>query len=127
MGVQFGRKLLAVSGLLIFTPLLSLGTAEGQRPTGSLAGTLTDSHSAPLENVTVTLRNVATGAAITARTSRGGRYSFLDLAEGEYTLSASGPRGIGEVGGIEVSPGHVSRVQSAIEFAGLPPTSVDRV
>jgi len=88
-----------------------------QRMTGSLAGKLTDTRSAPLENVTITLRNAATGSEISEKTSRGGRYRFQSLAEGEYILSATGPQGSGEVGGIFVSPGHESHVQAVIEFA----------
>ena len=87
-----------------------------QQLLGTVTGKLTDTHSSPLENVSVTLRNIATGAAITSTTSRGGRYSFKDLAGGEYTLAASGSQGDGEVGGIVVSPGHESRVQAVIEF-----------
>ena len=117
MEVQFGRKLLLASGLLIVIVLLTPGRAGGQRPTGSLTGTLTDTHSAPLEHVTLTLRNVTTGFAASAVTSHGGRYGFQGLSEGEYTLSASGPAGSGQVGGILVSPGHMSRVQTVIDFA----------
>jgi len=116
MGVQLERKLLAVSGLVIAALLLST-SAGAQGRTGSVAGTLTDTHSAPLEDVTVTLRNVVTGSAVTAKTSHGGKYGFRDLAEGEYTLAASSGAGTGEVDGIVVSPGHISRVRTVIEFA----------
>jgi len=116
MGVQFGRKLFVVSGLLIVISLLSPGRSGAQKLTGSLAGKLTDTHSTPLENVTVTLRHVVSGSAISGVTSRGGRYRFHDLAEGEYTLAAYGPRGSGEVSGILISPGHVSHVQTVIDF-----------
>lgn len=116
MGVQLGRKPFAASVLLAVAALLPPGTGA-QQLTGSLAGTLTDSHSAPLKDVTITLRNAITGSAVTSKTTRGGRYSFRDLAQGEYTLAASDGRGTGEVGGIVVSPGHVSRVQTVIEFA----------
>ena len=117
MGARFGRKLIRVGGLLLAVGVLSAVCGEAQGPTGAVAGTLTDTRSAPLENVSVTLRNVATGSAVSAVTSRGGRYGFKGLAVGEYTLAASGPRGSGAVGGIVVSPGHVSRVQTVIEFA----------
>jgi hypothetical protein len=66
--------------------------------------------------VAITLRNLATGAEITAKTSHGGRYSFRDLEQGEYTLATSGPGGKGAVGGITVSPGHESHVQAVIDF-----------
>jgi hypothetical protein len=116
MGLLFPRKPLTVLMLLMIASTLLLGRANGQQAPGALTGSVTDSHSSPLENVTVTLRNVVTGAATIASTSSGGRYSFKDLAAGEYSLLASGPLGTGEVSGIMVSPGHVSRVQAVIEL-----------
>ena len=124
MEMQFGSKQLAVCGLLIVVGALLPFRAFAQLPTGSLTGTLTDAHSDPLGNVTVTLRNVVTGSSISAITSRGGRYRFQDLAEGEYTLIASSNQGSGQVGGIVVSPGHKSRVQAVIEFGGSRKASV---
>jgi hypothetical protein len=117
MGVLFRRKPLALLVLLMVASMLTLCGAHGQQPSGSLSGRLTDAHSLPLQNFTVTLRNVATGEAITSTTLRGGKYSFHDLAEGEYTLAASGSLGIGEVSGIMISPGHESRVQAVIDLA----------
>jgi hypothetical protein len=116
MGVQFGTKLLAISRLLVVAVALSPCCAVAQEPTGSLTGRLTDTHSAPLENVNITLRNVITGSATRATTSRGGKYNFTNVPQGEYTLAATGPLGTGQVGGIVVAPGHESRVQTAIEF-----------
>ena len=117
MGVQFGPKLLAATGLLLVAAALSQSPAVAQEPRGSVAGTLTDTHSVPIENVNITLRNVATGFTINAKTARGGKYKFTNLAEGEYALAATGSWGTGEVGGIVVAPGHESRVQTAIELA----------
>jgi len=57
MGVQFRRRLLSVAGLLFAVGMLSTGFGEAQRPTGSLVGLLTDTHSAPLENLPVMARN----------------------------------------------------------------------
>ncbi|MBS1805325.1 MAG: carboxypeptidase regulatory-like domain-containing protein [Acidobacteria bacterium] len=105
-----------MTGLLIFAATLSSRVAA-QQMTGSLTGVLTDTHSAPLENVSITLRNLLTGSVIEDKTSRGGRYSFHGLAGGEYILAATGPQGSGEVGGIVVSTGHESHVQAAIELS----------
>jgi len=125
MGVQLRRKLLTVLGLLMFVGALLQCRAGAQEPTGSLAGILTDTHSTPLQNVVVTLRNVITGSAISSTTSRGGRYRFPDLVEGEYTLAASSNQGSGEVSGIVISPGHESHVRAAIEFVVSPKASVN--
>ena len=84
---------------------------------GSLAGKLTDLHSAPLDGATVVLRNEATGAEARATTARNGTYRFTGLDSGEYTLEAdSAQLGTGRVEGIFVSAGHEARVQTAIQF-----------
>ena len=84
---------------------------------GSLAGKLTDLHSAPLDGVTVVVRNEATGAEARATTARNGTYRFTGLDSGEYTLEAESPQlGHGSVEGIFVPAGHEARVQTAIQF-----------
>ena len=84
---------------------------------GSLAGKLTDLHSTPLDNVTVVVRNEATGAEARATTARNGTYRFTGLDSGEYTLEAESPQlGHGSVEGIFVPAGHEARVQTAIQF-----------
>lgn len=96
----------------------TLCCACAQQPagTGSLAGKLTDAHSSPLENMTVTLRNAANGATVQTTTAHGGRYRFSALVQGEYTLTATDPRGTGQVNGIYVAAGHEAQVQTAIEL-----------
>ena len=101
---------------------LSMGWARLRRkPDGALTGKLTDLHSAPLEGVTVVVRNEATGAEARATTARNGTYRFTGLDSGEYTLEAESPQlGRGQVEGIFVPAGHEARVQTAMEFE-LPP------
>ncbi len=108
----------ARTALLLIAGVGTFGCAYAQQPaaTGSLTGKLTDAHSSPLENVTVTLRNAATGAAVQTTTAHHGRYRFTALAQGEYTLTASGPSGTGQVNAIYIASGHESQVQTAIVF-----------
>jgi hypothetical protein len=118
---RFWKMPLTIPALLIAC-LGSLCCAQALPSlTGSLAGKLTDSHSVPLENVALTLRNAATGVEQHATTARGGRYRFTGLAEGEYTLTATGPRGRGGVDGIFVAAGHEAQVQTALDFVPLRP------
>ena len=70
----------------------------------------------PLDNMTVTLRNAVTGAEVRTTTARGGRYHFIGLAQGEYSLTATGPSGSGKVDGIFVAAGHAQHVQTAIDL-----------
>jgi hypothetical protein len=98
-----------------------MGWAAAAQTDGSLTGKLTDLHSAPLEGVTVVVRNEATGAEARATTARNGTYRFTGLDSGEYTLEAESPQlGRGQVEGIFVPAGHEARVQTAMEFE-LPP------
>jgi hypothetical protein len=118
MVARIWKKSLAKAALLMIAGAGSLCCAYAQQPagTGSLAGKLTDVHSSPLENMAVTLRNAATGAAVETTTAHGGSYHFSDLPPGEYTLTATGPRGAGQVSGVHIAAGHEAQVQMAIDL-----------
>ena len=89
---------------------------------GSLAGRLTDLHSAPLAGVTLVLRNQATGAEIRTSTSRNGVFRFPSLDAASYTLDADAANlGHGRLEGIVVTGGTESRVQAAMAFDPAPP------
>jgi hypothetical protein len=96
--------------------------ALGQSPgSGAITGKLTDLHSAPLDGLTVVVRNEATGAEARTTTARNGSYRFAGLDAGEYTLEAeSAQLGRGRVDGIFVAAGHEARVQTAIQFEASP-------
>jgi hypothetical protein len=84
---------------------------------GSIAGRLTDLHSAPLARVSIVLRNQATGAEVRTTTAKNGVFRFASLDAGEYALDAdSGPLGHGRIEGILVTGGSQSHVQAAIQF-----------
>lgn len=93
---------------------------------GSLAGRLTDLHSAPLAGVSVRLRNLTTGAEARATTARNGAFHFFQLDAGEYSLEADAPQlGHGELGGILVTGGVEARVQAAMHFEPVAPTLIE--
>jgi hypothetical protein len=84
---------------------------------GSLAGRLTDLHSAPLAGVSIVLRNQATGAEARTTTAKNGAFRFASLDAGEYALDADAAQlGHGRIEGILVTGGIESRVQAAIRF-----------
>lgn len=91
---------------------------------GSIAGRLTDLHSAPLNGATVVVRNAATGAEARGTTKRNGSFRFTGLEPGEYTVEAEKePLGRGRLQGVVVSAGAEAHVQAAMAFepsAGLP-------
>lgn len=73
---------LAVIVLLAASPL----TAQQGR--GSISGTVTDSTGALVPGVAVTITNVGTQAAFSARTNEAGLYAAPSLAVGQYVVAA---------------------------------------
>ena len=106
--------------------LLTAHRANAESPaspaeTGTLSGKLTDTHSVPLAEAVVVIRNLTTGATVSGVTARNGGYRFSNLGPGEYRLEADVPQlGKGAVEGILVSAGHATRVQAAL-LMELPP------
>ncbi len=91
-------------------------------PSGSLAGRLTDLHSAPLAGVAVILHNQATGAEVRAVTGKNGGFRIAELEAGEYTLEADEPQlGHGQIEDILVTGGMEARVQAAMQFEPAAP------
>jgi hypothetical protein len=123
-------KTLAVAVLLMGAGMAGFTQSARTRsvedgPTGSLSGKLTDLHSRPLEGVPVVARNQATGAEARTITTKNGIYRFSGLTPGEYSVTAESPQlGRGQVEWIVVDGGHEARVQTAIELAPLPPSSL---
>jgi hypothetical protein len=118
MLTQNWTKSLVNIALLMIAGAAALCCAQGHvSVNATLSGTLTDIRSAPLDNMTVTLSNTVTGVDVqTTRTSRGGHYRFTGLPAGEYTLTATGPRGTGRVARIFIAAAHEQHIQIAIEL-----------
>ena len=79
---------LAGTGLVALAVLLLPLSAVGQQGRGSISGTVTDSSGGAVTDATVTITNVGTQAAVTARTSDTGVYTAPSLAVGEYIVVA---------------------------------------
>ena len=91
-------------------------------PSGSLAGRLTDLHSAPLAGVSVVLRNQATGVEVRTTTAKNGAFRIASLDAGEYTLEADAAQlGRGQLEGILITGGNEARVQAAMRFEPAAP------
>jgi len=75
-------------GLLAMLACLAFPTAPAaQSTTGTMRGTVRDEQGAVVPGATLTMRNVATNAVQTA-VSENGFYRFLNVAVGEYELTA---------------------------------------
>ena len=93
---------------------------------GSLAGRLTDLHSAPLAGVSIVLRNQSTGAEVRAITARNGAFRFASLDAGEYMLDADAAQlGHGQLEGILVTGGVESHIQAALNFEPAAPVLLE--
>ncbi|MBA2306318.1 MAG: TonB-dependent receptor, partial [Acidobacteria bacterium] len=112
--------------------LASTSTADAQRTTGVIIGTVVDTSSAVLPGVTVTLDSPAVFGRPSTVTTPSGGYRFPDLAPGLYTVTFAMP-GFStlERKGIVVSVGGtlelnvtltVSQVQETISVVGDSPT-----
>ena len=74
--------------LLVLIALAASAAAIAQSgPSGTLTGVVQDPNGAHVSGVTVTARNLATGATRTAATADDGRWSLPGLTVGEYELT----------------------------------------
>src|SRR5262245_44228973 len=67
---------------------ISTSTIYGQATYGSIVGTCRDESRAVLPNVTIIVKNDATGVSFTEITNGLGDYSFKTLIPGTYTIHA---------------------------------------
>ncbi|MDR3753228.1 MAG: carboxypeptidase regulatory-like domain-containing protein [Terracidiphilus sp.] len=116
----------ACAGVCAQTALVDTAPLKGiqiQAPlSGSLAGRLTDLHSAPLAGVSVVLHNQATGAEVRLVTAKNGSFRIAEIEAGEYTLEADEPQlGHGRLEGILVTGGAEARLQAAMDFEAAAP------
>jgi hypothetical protein len=72
-----------------FLVVLAPFSARAQEVRASLSGAVTDASGALMVGATVALQNEDTGVRFTAATNQAGKYNFLFLNPGSYTLRAS--------------------------------------
>jgi len=78
------RALLGAAFVLLIAPLVALG----QLSNASLTGVITDASGAVIPGVEVTALQVETNTSFQAVTNSGGRYAFLNLPTGHFTITA---------------------------------------
>jgi carboxypeptidase family protein len=84
-----GRGTFRIALFLVTTTLGLASTAAAQgEASASVAGIVADAQGGVLPGVTVTLRNIESGAARTTATDAGGRYRLAGLQPGRYALRA---------------------------------------
>lgn len=75
--------------ILAIILLLVASTARAQSTAGSISGTVTDESNAVIPGVTITVKNVDTGAERVQVSDAQGRYRVLNLTPGPYQLTAA--------------------------------------
>jgi hypothetical protein len=83
------RSLFFVVSLVFCALVFLVPVARGQE-NATITGTVTDSTSAVVPDVTITLTNQATGQVRTGVSNSSGTYVFANVGVGQFTLAASG-------------------------------------
>jgi hypothetical protein len=78
-----------LSALLVLANVIQL-PAQNAVLTGAISGRITDKTEAVVPGAAVLVRNLATGVQQTAVADRAGRYQFLALMPGTYSVTATG-------------------------------------
>jgi hypothetical protein len=66
---------------------------RGQTADGTIRGSVTDPSGAAVPGMSITARNVATGLAVTVKTTDAGLYNISNLPPGTYSVTAEGGSG----------------------------------
>ena len=75
--------------LLLFALASMTALAQSQSTTGSVQGTLADEAGAVIAGATVEVKNLDNGSVKSLTSDEGGRFVFLQLQPGRYTLTAA--------------------------------------
>ncbi len=88
--MQSTRSLLQLSASVLLAVCFLLGATPvfAQFDSATVLGAVHDANGAVLPNVTITLRNVATGISASAQTDGDGNYQFINVRIGTYRVSA---------------------------------------
>src|SRR5215475_9901824 len=84
LGRNFARLILFLC-LLFFS---AANTALAQFDSATVLGTIRDSNGALLAGATITLKNIATGIAVTTQSESNGDFQFPNVRIGNYRVSA---------------------------------------
>lgn len=100
--------------------LLLVPMAVAQSVTGSMVGTVTDSAGRVVQNATITVANVATGATFSGKTNHSGEYLVTNLVPGTYRLHVEAP----SFGPVEIDGALLEQNQSLRNDVTLKPGSL---
>src|SRR3981081_4406389 len=119
----YRASFLLMAAAVLVTWTFCLPTAQAQVLYGSVVGEATDASGGAVPNAKVTLTSKETGLSRDGATDAGGRYSFVNVLPGKYTLKvvAAGFRAFAETD-FDVSPNTVGRVDAKLEVGQITDT-----
>jgi len=119
---QFLSQLVTAVALLSVFSLSGFGQTI---PTGSLSGTVTDSHGAVVPNATVVVTNLATNREYTVQTSDNGTFTVASLDTGLYTAAITAP-GFKQtiVKNLKIDVGKTANLNSVLEVGQVTETVI---
>ncbi|PYT02771.1 MAG: hypothetical protein DMF65_05660, partial [Acidobacteria bacterium] len=87
---KFPRPFIELTVCILFVVVSAASVcAQTQITTGTVQGTVEDEHGAVVVGAVVEVKNVDTNLTHTLTTDDGGRFVFLQLPPGRYTLTVS--------------------------------------
>jgi len=117
---SFRASLILLAAAVLVAWTLGAPKAQAQVLYGSVVGEVTDASGAVVPNAAVTLKSKDTGVSRSATSDGAGRYSFVNVLPGKYTINvvATGFRTFAETD-FDVSPNTVARVDTKMEVGQI--------
>lgn len=100
--------------------LILVTTLQGQTPSSTLSGTVTDATGKPISNARITIKNESTGESTVIQTDATGAYQMRNVAAGDYEVSVVADGMETQVTKLTIAAGIDKTLDLALNAAGAP-------